>query len=57
MNLTATETTLEPSQELSSPYYRSAIRGNRGPYLGNPEREDLNVALWVEAIEEEHHQT
>ncbi|HEY8226745.1 MAG TPA: DUF6036 family nucleotidyltransferase [Pyrinomonadaceae bacterium] len=23
------------------------------PFLGNPEREDLTVALWVEAIEEE----
>lgn len=26
------------------------------PFLGNPEREDLTVALWVEAIEEERHQ-
>jgi hypothetical protein len=27
------------------------------PYLGNPEREDLTLALWVETIEEERHQT
>ena len=27
------------------------------PYLGNPDREDLTVALWVDAIEEERHQT
>lgn len=24
------------------------------PYLGRPEREDLTLKLWVEAIEEEH---
>jgi hypothetical protein len=23
------------------------------PYLGNPEREDLTLQLWIEAIEEE----
>jgi hypothetical protein len=27
------------------------------PYLGNPEREDLTLALWVETIEEERYQT
>jgi hypothetical protein len=27
------------------------------PYLGNPEREDLTAALWVETIEEERQQT
>jgi len=26
------------------------------PFFGNPEREDLTMALWVEAIEEERHQ-
>lgn len=29
--------------------YESELR----PYLGNPEREDLTVRLWIEAIEEE----
>jgi Nucleotidyltransferase of unknown function (DUF6036) len=25
------------------------------PYLGNPEREDLTLRLWLEAIQEERH--